>query len=80
MRLLVIMGIHYVLDEDLKIPDDNYEIIEDTELNTTIEQIKNENLFFYSDIMMSIEDPELINMLSMCRTEEWKLKNCVEET
>ena len=30
MRLLVIMVIPYVLDEDLKIPDDNYEIIEDT--------------------------------------------------
>ena len=36
MRLLVIMGIFYVLDEDLKIPDDNYEIIEDTDLNTNI--------------------------------------------
>ena len=81
---LVIMGIFYVLDEDLMIPDDNYEIIEDTDLNTTIEQIKNDNLFLYADIMMSIEDPELINMLSMCRTEgqkngnskmEWKKLN-----
>ena len=75
MRLLVIMVIFYILDEDLKIPDDNYEIIEDTDLNTTIEQIKNDNLFLYADIMMSIEDPELINMLSMCRTEGQKNGN-----
>ena len=75
IRLLVIMGIIYVLDEDLKIPDDNYEIIEDTDLNTTIEQIKNDNLFFYEDIMMRIEDPELINMLSMCSKEGQKNGN-----
>ena len=69
MSRLVIVGIFYLLDEDLKIPGDNYDIIEDTDLNTTIEQIKNDNLFLYADIMMSIEDPVLINMLSMCRTE-----------
>ena len=62
ISLLVIMGIFYVLDEDLKIPDDNYEIIEDTDLNTTIEQIKNDNLFLYEDIMMIIEYQELINI------------------
>ena len=64
--LLVIKVIFYLLDEDLKIPDDNYDIIEDTDLNTTIEKIKNENLFLYAYIMMIIEDTELINMLSMC--------------
>ena len=75
MRFLLIMVIFYVMDEDLNIPDDNYEIIEDTDLNTTIEQIKNGNIFLYADIMMSIEDPELINMLSMCRTEGQKNGN-----
>ena len=62
----MIKVIFYLLDEDLKIPDDNYDIIEDTDLNTTIEKIKNENLFLYAYIMMIIEDTELINMLSMC--------------
>ena len=42
MRRLVIMLILYVLDEYLKIPGDNYEIIYDTEINTTFEQIKND--------------------------------------
>ena len=32
----------YASASDLPIPDDNYEIIEDTDLNTTIEQIKND--------------------------------------
>ena len=80
IRLFVIMVIFYVLDDDLMITGDNYEIIDDNELNTTIEQIKNDNMFLYEDIMMGIEDTELINMWIICRTEEWKLKNFVEET
>ena len=56
MSILVIMVIFYVFDEDLMITDDNYEIIEDTDLNNTIEKIKNDNIFFYEDIMTIIED------------------------
>ena len=68
MRYLVIMVILYVFDEDLKITDSNYDIIEDTDLNTTIEKINNGNLFFYEYIIMIIEDQELIKMLSIYRT------------
>ena len=39
MRILVIMGILYVLDEDLKIPNENYEIIEDPNLKNKIDKL-----------------------------------------
>ena len=75
---LVIMGIFYVLDGDLKIPDDYYEIIEDTDLNTTIEQIKNDNIFLYLDMMMIIHrlyrTNKYVEYIYERSTEEWKLK------
>ena len=34
--ILVIMGILYLLYEDIKIPNDNYDIIKDPDLKSTI--------------------------------------------